>query len=311
MAEITSAPTPGVTEVSSTPAAPEAVAAAPEAGENGLANDGGAISEAIRKFKLKMGGKEEEMDLTNEDHRSRLARMAQKGESADRKFNEAAMMRKQNEEFIRLLKTNPEAVLANPAIGVDVKEWAEKFLWQRLQEEKMTPEQKKYAAMEKELEESRQEKSRFREQKEREEFEKSKAQFKGKLESDIIKTLEASSLPKSPRTVARIAHYMLKAKSRGWKEVTPADVVDTVWKEYVEEHNQFYGALPAEKLKSILSQDFRKKVRGLDMEVLKQPAPMIGREGQPPPNPNRAENRGPKKITMDEWRERNRKLKEG
>lgn len=285
----------------------------PETGGNGQKPsqpaDEGAISEAIRKFKLKLSGKEEELDITNAEHRERLARMAQKGESADRKFNEAALMRKQNEEFIRLLKTNPEAVLANPAIGLDVKEWAEKFLWQRLQEEKMSPEQRKALQMEKELEIYRQAEIQRKQEEQFRAFEEQKKQYRGRLEADIIKTLETSGLPKTPRTVARIAHYMLEAKRRGWADVTPADVMETVWKEYVDEHNQFYGALPLEKLKSILNPDLRKRFRELDMADVKQPGQPLGKKDQPPSDPEKRDT-GKKKLTMEEWREKRQKMLE-
>lgn len=267
------------------------------------------VNEAIRKFKLKLNGQEQEFDLGNDEHLTMIQRMAQKGESADRKFNEAATMRKQNEEFIRLLKTNPEAVLSNPAIGVDVKEWAEKFLWQRLQEEKMSPEQKKAAAMERELEEYRQKEMLAKEKADREAFEKQKSEYKGRLEADIVKTLETSGLPKTPRTVARIAHYMIEAKSRGWSDVSPADVVETVWKEYLDEHNQFYGLLPMEKLKAILSPELRKKFRELELADVKTPGKIVPKEGQPPANPERQQ--PPRKgLTIEEWRERNRKMME-
>lgn len=269
--------------------------------------DDGSISEAIRKFRLKMAGKEEELDLTNPEHQEKVRRYAQKGESADRKFNEAALMRKQNEEFIRLLKTNPEAVLANPAIGLDVKEWAEKFLWQRLQEEKMSPEQRKALQMEKELEKYRQQEIQRKQEEQFRAFEEQKQQYRGKLEQDIIKTLETSGLPKTPRTVARIAHYMLEAKRRGWGDVSPIDVVETVWKEYVDEHNQFYGALPLEKLKSILNPDLRKKFRELDMSEVRQPGQPLGKKDQPPSDPDKKDS-GKKKLTMDEWREKRQKL---
>jgi uncharacterized protein YeeX (DUF496 family) len=280
----------------------------PKTGSDTAAPTTEQVNEAIRKFKLKLNGQEQEFDLGNEEHLSVIQRMAQKGESADRKFNEAAMMRKQNEEFIRLLKTNPEAVLSNPTIGLDVKEWAEKFLWQRLQEERMSPEQKKAAEMARELEEYRQREMLTKEKEERAIFEKQKAEYKGRLESDIIKTLEVSGLPKSPRTVARIAHYMLEAKARGWSDVSPSDVVDTVWKEYIDEHNQFYGLLPTEKLKSILSPELRKKFRELEMADVRTPGKVVTKDEQPPSNPERQK---PKKgLTIEEWKERNRRMME-
>lgn len=310
MADILAAPSTSANtatlevNTSQTPASEGSV----KTGSDNAAPTSEAVNEAIRKFKLKLNGQEQEFDLGNQEHLTTIQRMAQKGESADRKFNEAAMMRKQNEEFIRLLKTNPEAVLSNPTIGVDVKDWAEKFLWQRLQEERMSPEQKKAAEMSRELEDYRQREMLTKEKEEREQFEKQKTEYKGRLETDIIKTLETSGLPKSPRTVARIAHYMLEAKARGWTDVSPSDVVETVWKEYIDEHNQFYGLLPTEKLKAILSPELRKKFRELEMAEVKTPGKIIGKSEQPPANPEHQQPR--KGLTIEEWRERNRKLME-
>jgi hypothetical protein len=259
------------------------------------------VQDAVDKFELVMRGQKQEFNLKDKAHLEKIKMMAQKGDSADQKFQEAAYMRKQAEDFIKLLKTNPEAVLGNPAVGLDVQKWAEEFLWNRMEEAKKSPEQKEAEANKRKLSEY-QERERMEAEKQKETaFEQAKEQYKGKLTEDIISTLSQTNLPKSARTVARMAHYILQAKQSGWNDVTPKDVVDMVREDYVQEHNELLGALPQEELLKILNAEVRKKIREAELWALKHPGQPVPAALQPKLN---EENHKPPKKGMNkaEWR---------
>lgn len=275
------------------------------------------VAEAIRKFKLVIGGKEQEVDEKT------LISMAQMGEGARQKFNQAALMRKQAEDFVRMLKTNPEQVLAHPDIGLDVREWAEKFLYERLKQEQLSPEERERVELKKRVEQMEGEKKEQERLAQEAKFKEAQEHFRENLQNDIIKVLDQSGLPKTPYTIRRMAHHMLESRMAAQKyyeetgvkvePLGPADVVDLVMNDYIDEHNQLLGALPGDKLLSILKEDVRKKIREAELAAMKGgtkvPQPVPAGE-QPPANPAR-EQPAKKGLTMQEWRERNRKLLEG
>lgn len=295
----TQAPATPAAKVESTEALKSAPVATPEAGKAAETKQE-KVENAIRAMELTIRGQKRQVNLDDPHDLEFLKKIAQKGESADQKFNDAYHMRQQAEEFIKLLKTDPIAVLSHPSVGLDVRKFAEEFLYQRLQEDKLTPEQKEALGLKKELEEYKKRERESAEAKKAAEFEAAKAEYKGKLTEEIIKVLETSQLPKSPRTVARMAHYILEAKRRGWTDVHPNDVVDMVWEDYIQEHNELMGALPGERLAKFMSEDLRKKLRELDAQLIKQPGVRVKAEDQPkgdPENPRRSN----KRLSKDEF----------
>lgn len=309
MSEGTATAAPSTPDVSAAPvtsklgsetviSSPKTNGAAPAPAANGSQTQE-QINQTINEFEIAFRG--QKLDLKNPEHRKKLEGFAQKGEAADAKFQEAAYMRKQSEDFIKLLKTNPEAVLGNPAVGLDVQKWAEEFLWNRMQEAKKTPEQKQREQELKELQEYREKEKTAAERAKQEAFEKAKEQYKGKLTEDIINTLAQTNLPKSARTVARMAHYILQAKQSGWVDVSPKDVVDMVREDYVQEHNELLGALPQEELLKILNAEVRKKIREAELWALKHPGQPIPASMQP--KLNEENHKAPKKgMTKEEFR---------
>jgi len=91
---------------------------------------------APKKYKLKVDGREEELDEES------VSKLAQMGRASSKRFQEAAQSRKQSEDFIKMLKEDPASVLTNPAIGIDLRKFAEDYLMKQYEQEKMTPEQR-------------------------------------------------------------------------------------------------------------------------------------------------------------------------
>ena len=58
-----------------------------------------AVAELSKRISMKINGKDEEFDLADDDHIAKLKSMAQKGEGADQKFQEAADLKKKMEAF--------------------------------------------------------------------------------------------------------------------------------------------------------------------------------------------------------------------
>lgn len=217
-----------------------------------------------RRYKVKIDGQEQEV---GEDE---LLQNYQLKKSSDQRFQQGMQARKQAEEFIHLLKTDPSKVLSHPSIGVDVKEWAMDFLTKEYQKELMSPE-------EKQLSEYREKLARYEEQEKltkQQEQEQQKIAVRQKhadnYNAQIISALETSGLPKTEYTAGRIIHYLSKALDNGY-DVEAKDVTDLVRRDYINDTKALYSGLNAEALISILGDDVAKKIRKSDLDKIKSP----------------------------------------
>jgi hypothetical protein len=220
-----------------------------------------------RKHKLKVDGAEEELD---EDE---VIRRAQKYSAADKKFQEAAKVRKQAESFIRALKENPRAVLSNPNLGINLREFAEKVLWEDLQEQLVPPEEKERRAEKAELEKYREEKRKREEAARQQEQEQLKEKYRQDWSKKFNEALEQGGLPRTDWTVKQMAAYMKQALAKGYKHVEPADVVELVKADWINAQKEMFTHLDAEKLVELLGNEAAEKLRQHDLKKFRPPEP--------------------------------------
>ena len=105
-----------------------------------------AQADARRKFKFKVDGAEVEEELSDTDVHVRL----QKAMAVEKRFQEVANQRKQIEEALKTIKSDPAKALKELA-GIDLDEWAEQRLTERYQEAMMPEEQRELAALKKKI----------------------------------------------------------------------------------------------------------------------------------------------------------------
>lgn len=220
----------------------------------------------IRKLKLKIDGVEEEVD------EAEAVRLAQLGKASHKRFSEAQQMRQQVEQFMAELKTNPKKVLTDPNIGFDIKKIAQEILWEQIQEDTLTPEQKKQREIEREL-------KAYKDREQEEKTAREKAEEEAKHQSilqdydkKITSALTNANLPRTPETVRRVAQYMLEAVRNGY-DLEPSDLVAVVRKDYENEHKELFNALSPEQLFAIFGEDSAKKIREFDLGRLKTTTP--------------------------------------
>jgi hypothetical protein len=257
------------------------------------------IEAEIRRLKLKINGEEREFDEPE------VVRLAQKGFGADEKFREASTLRKQAEAFFQLLKTNPVAALTHPAIGHDVRKMAEDILFNQIQYEKMSPEQKELYHAKLKLKQLEDEKRRVADEEDNKKRSSLENEYRQNLQKKIMQALDSSGLPKTSRTVARVAHYMFEARTRGFR-AQPEDVLDMVKTDYQRDFQDMFGALPGDAILKVIGDETRKRIREAELNSLKNPSLPVPKDGQPTPKED--ENKPKKIMTSQEFRERNRKI---
>lgn len=221
-----------------------------------------AEAAARKAYKLKVGGKDLEVDETE------LLKRAQMGYSADQKWQEASQMRKQIDSFIQLMQQDPAKALEQ--LGYDVDKFAEERIKTRIEEMKKTPEQIAHEKMQRELEAMRQERERERMEIQARETQRLQDQFAIEIENDISSALDDKSFgfPKTPYVVKRVADMMIMALHEGMKtnnealkNITAKDVLPIVRDEILREQRELYSLSPDEVFEELIGKDRLNKYR--------------------------------------------------
>lgn len=226
-----------------------------------------AEAAAKRGYKLKVGGKDVEVD------EAELLKRAQMGMSADEKWQEAAKMRKQIDGFINLLQKDPAKALEK--MGFNVDELAEKRIQQRIEEMRKSPEQLEKERIQAELSEIKAEREREKEENRTREMKQLQDKFAVEIENDISQALDSSEFgfPKSPYVVKRIADTMILAMKHGYKDVTAKDVLPIVRDEIKKELHDMYSSSPDEVFEQLVGKDRLNKYRRSKIKKTKTDSP--------------------------------------
>lgn len=240
-------------EVASKESAEAAVQDALEAGDTAEAQ------RLIKKFKLKVRGKEieKEINLGDEDY---IRNQLQLAEMSKVSMQESAEVKKAYQGLLEAMKSDPWSVLSE--LGLDSDSLAEARIQQRIEEMKKSPEQIEKEKYQKELSEAREEAKRLKEEKERMEMSKLQEQASTQIQSEINEALsQHKSLPNSKYVVRKIADSMLWAMNNGFPDVTAQDVIPLVEQEMRKEFDQFYDDMPDEMLEKFIGQKTTERMR--------------------------------------------------
>jgi hypothetical protein len=297
--------TPGQKPGTTPPAGSAPDAGKPGAGANNVpgSKPGETAAQTVKRMlKAKIDGQDVEVD------EEEAIRAFQKSKGAEKRFQEAATMRKQAEQIIGLLKqskSNPRVLaelLKHPAIGGNFDEIAERYLLERIQRETMDPKDRELMDTKARLQEIEQEREQEAQRQRDTEMQTLVQQYTTDIQKDITGTLDTAGLPKSEYTISRMARYMNMALQRG-VELKATDVVDLVRQDYLKEVGFFAGGLPIEQLFDVLGPDVAKRIREYDISRVRGGANGGGNNPPtlPPPAP---ENGKREQLTRDEFRQR-------
>lgn len=210
-----------------------------------------AKREARRKYSLTVNGKAKDLEIDT-DNDDEMRKYLQKAMAADEKFQEAAMTRKQAEQLVELLRTNPVAILKHPDLGLDIKQLATQILNEELEEMSKTPEQKRLEDMEKQLKQYEDERKRLEDDKRSSDMQRIQAEAYQQLDDDITSSLSASDLPKSPYVIKRISDAMIEAVELGHTDVRVQDIMPYVEQQIMSEIQAMFEAKPADVMEKII-----------------------------------------------------------
>lgn len=226
-----------------------------------------------KKFKIKVDGNVEEMELDLNDEAS-LVRHLQMSKAASKRMNEAATTRKQAEQFIQALQNDPLRVLSDPRIMGNEKfqAIAEQFLAKKLQEQMLSPEERKRIEMEEKLRTYEEQEKKQREEAESRQIQQLEEHYAQQYQKTIMTALQTSNLPKNPFTVRRMAELMQKNLQHGL-DLEPQHLAQLVREDYQKELVSLIGSSEADQIIAMFGDDLTNKIRKHDLAKFKAVQP--------------------------------------
>lgn len=221
-----------------------------------------ASAAAKRKYKIKVDNEELEVD---EDE---LVRDYQLKKASYKKMSEAAKLRKQAEEVISLLKTDPRKALRHPAINADMRKLAEEIIQETLEEEMLSEEQKEIRRLKKEMAEKDERLTKAEKEREDRRVAAMTEKYKGEYTATLEEAFKLSGLPKNKRTINRLLDYIEQALDNDI-DVTPSDIAKMARSDYEEEIKALFGNVEPDTLLGLLGEESVKKLRRADVNKLK------------------------------------------
>lgn len=229
-----------------------------------------------------------------------LARRIEKGDGADRKFQEAAAARKDVEKVLHQLKTNPGKVLLNKALGhnpaavirelvkeaaeagmdlTDLKKTLSEVMYEWIEEENLDPKDRELRQLRKEMEKRNAADKAAEEEQQRAQLQELTQKAYKTLDADITSALKDSGLPKSTFTVKRMAYYLdqafklkQEAASQGvnMRDPRASELIQFVRRDYENMFRDLYQNSDAETLIKLVGEGNVDKIREYDVNRFKQ-----------------------------------------
>jgi hypothetical protein len=212
------------------------------------------VNEQIQKWVLK-GVKGEDIEVSDINE---LVKRAQKGVGAELKFEEAAQIKKEAAELLRMMNEDPLGLLEE--LGMDSLALAKKRLARQVEEEAKSPEQKQREAELKELQEYREKVKQIEQEKKDLEFQKIVQEEETKLENGMMGALKEEGLPVKPAYIKRMSEIMMAGLEQG-VELSPKEALKFARKEVVSDLRELLDASPDEMLEDLIGSSNAKRMR--------------------------------------------------
>lgn len=279
--------------------------------QEGVASEGAQASESVEsasqessneaglqlpsKLRVKVDGNEEEVDLDT------LTRDYQKFKSADKRFQEAAALRKEFGPLAEKLKAGDLDSLVQ-MVGEDkARAWAEKYLLNWLEYQELPEPEKKARKLEAELNAEREARKREHEEQNKALYEQAQQQAYQEIDQEISDALKAIGKKPTPRMIARIAETMLASLADESKpRIDGKSAVSHTLSEFIQDFAEYLQGADPEELRKMLPKKTLDAFRKAELDEAMSQVPQRNRQkSESDDAPKR--NQKPRNMTTDEW----------
>lgn len=220
----------------------------------------------INSLKLKYNGREIEEKLPfdiddNPEAIEYMTRQLQLAKMSQSKAQDSANLEREVLSFMQELKTNPRKALANPMIGIDIKQLAAEILEEEIENSRKSPEQLKIEQYEAKLKAIEDERKAEKEDSERRSYEQTLERSYEKYDTMLSSALDANpDLPTTPYIVDKMTKYMAFAVEDGYEP--DMDIIANIVREEVNNDvKHLLNILPADKVEQLLGKEVLDKLR--------------------------------------------------
>lgn len=264
-----------------------------------------AEKKRIKQLAIKYNGKEYTEELPfeiDEEHADYMRRQIQLAKLSQSKAQEAAALEKEVVSFLQELKTNPRKALANPMIGIDIKQLAAEILEEEIANSQKSPEQLKIEEYERKLKEIEEQRTREKEEQERRSYEATLERAYEKYDNMLASALDSNpDLPTTPYIVDKMTKYMSIAVEEGYEPDMEA-IANIVREEVNNDVKHLLTVLPPEKVEAILGQEVLGKLRKNRLaNAKKPPVPVKSAVKDVAPTKKEEPKKQAEKITMKQF----------
>lgn len=254
---------------------------------------GGQVLQINEKQLKALWGLPENEPLTDKEFKTMVSSYkAQK--TSDIATKSARQQERLVKEIAEMIQTNPWQLLERA--GYNPRELAEQYLTQAIEEEMLPESERELKRVRLEKEELERQYKEEMSRREQEQYSLAVQQAEQEITGQIIEAMDASTLPKSPDVIKRIANYMLLAEQKGIS-VNPRQIIPLVEEDFRNLNSQILKSLDSNNRINYIGEDLLKQIRQDDLSRLKRPQVNNQNPNQPKPKPN-----ANKKITKEEWR---------
>lgn len=230
-----------------------------------------AAEKAARKYKLKVDGVEEEVDLDSLDDAS-LVKELQMAKAARKRMQEAAEVRKSFKTFMEQLQKDPLSTLkAKELGGIDVRKMVEDQILREYEESQLPQEQRQLREMERKLQEREQQLQAIEDSQRQQAEAAFNTRVEQETEAELMEALEKSDLPKNRETLAVLAQ-VAKINLEHGLELTPQQLAAEAKARIARMHGAITKVLTGEALIKHLGNDVIKEVLRYKLQSAKQQA---------------------------------------
>lgn len=255
-----------------------------------------AAKEAMKKYKVKVSGQELEVD------ESELLRGYSHKQAAAKEMQEAKRLRKQNEEFVAMMKDPSKFFETGKKLGHDPRKLAEEFLAAQLKRELADPRDVELEDTKTKLKMYEELEQRQREAEKQRHHDEMKKRFAEEYKSQFIEVLETSGLPKTKEMVGEMAKYIHRASKIGFK-MSPQEAAILVKEDLQTRVAAIVGQSEGDILLKLLGDDTAAKLLAARGAQVKDPNAQL----TTPTEQTRSERGKPReRMNQREWRRFNR-----
>lgn len=235
------------------------------------------IEKRLKKLSLKFNGKEYDEELPFEipdepksiEYMKKQLQLAKLSQS---KSQELATYEKQVIEFIEALRADPEAVLSDPTIGLDLKKFAAQIIEKDIANSKKSPEQKQLEEAQAELKKLKADADKKDKDSKDREHKQLLDQYYQKYESQLNDALDKAQLPKSQYLVNKVVDY-LEYAALNKIDLNVADVLPLVQEEMKNELKSMFQIMPEDVIEEWVGKETINKVRKKNIQKQKAAQP--------------------------------------